>query len=101
MRRIYEKPAAEAARGLSHEEDGHSTARLFMPRSQQTYAPARDGQDFFFLDELADPPADEVAHQGYAHADHEHVEPGAERAATREYRPGCANQEVGQHRQPE
>ena len=92
----YKKPAAEAARAI-YEEKGVVPTPNWSNRETQTYGPALNGQDFFFLDELADPPADEIADNGHAHPDHEHVEARAEGAATGEHRPGRTNQEVRQH----
>lgn len=43
------------------------------PKRTQTYEIA-SGRQALLLDELPDPPADEVTDQGDTHADHEHVE---------------------------
>src|SRR2546423_10095853 len=101
MRRIYKKRAAEAARGLSTKRTGVGDAQLVMPRSGANICFRADRSSFFFLDEFADPPAYEVANHGHAHSDHEHVEAGAEGAATREHGPGGANQAMSQHRECE
>lgn len=73
MRRSM-KTRGNNARIVSRKEKGRLSTP-FSAEAQQTYDVAARRQEIFCLDELTDPPADEVPNGGDAHAHRKHVEP--------------------------
>ena len=67
-------PRQKLRAGYLTKRTGVGNARRVIPRSGANICSRAERSRFFFLDELADPPAHEIANQGHANADHEHVE---------------------------